>query len=459
MDISNPMQIPKSRVADLIWPAIPNEAATMLMALLFQLEQSQWWSAELLTAMQLRQLDVLMKHAYESIPFYREQLQLAGFDPTVPLDMERWRRVPLLSRDVLQYRAGELVTSRDLQHHGEQFEKKTSGSTGLKMSVTDTDANDLFWSALTMRDHLWHQRDFSGRLVTIRSGRSDHDPQAVNTAESWGSPVSFIYETGPSSVFFHLKPIAQQAELLIGLQPTYLMAYPSNIVRLTHYFRTHQLTLSSLRGVVTYGELLLPEVRLDCSEVWGVPVADMYSCEEVGYIALQCPEYTHYHCQSESLLVEVLNHAGQPCAPGEIGKVVLTSLHNFAMPLIRYENRDYAEVGEPCPCGRGSTVLKRILGRERNMAIGPTGEKFWPNVTREIWSVIEGIQELQLVQESIDRLEARIVGPRSLLPSQERQLTEALCQSFGQPFSISFRYLDEIARHANGKYERFIRNF
>ncbi|HUP78954.1 MAG TPA: hypothetical protein VM260_10395, partial [Pirellula sp.] len=118
-----------------------------------------------------------------------------------------------------------------------------------------------------------------------------------------------------------------------------------------------------------------------------------------------------------------------------------------------------AEVGEPCPCGRGSTILKRILGRERNMAIGATGKKFWPNLTREIWSVVEGIEELQLVQESIDRLEARIVGPKSLLPSQEQLLTEALCQSFGQRFSISFHYLDEIARHVNGKYERFIRNF
>ena len=88
----------------------------------------------------------------------------------------------------------------------------------------------------------------------------------------------------------------------------------------------------------------------------------MYSCEEAGYIALQCPQAEHYHCQSESVLVEVLDDEGRPCTPGQVGKVVLTALHNFAMPLIRYENQDYAEVGPPCACGRGLPVKRADNG-------------------------------------------------------------------------------------------------
>ena len=89
----------------------------------------------------------------------------------------------------------------------------------------------------------------------------------------------------------------------------------------------------------------------------------MYTCQEAGYLALQCPDYPHFHVQSENVLLEVVDDVGQPCGPGEVGRVLITSLNNFATPLIRYELGDYAEVGAPCPCGRGLPVLKRIMGR------------------------------------------------------------------------------------------------
>jgi phenylacetate-CoA ligase len=251
-------------------------------------------------------------------------------------------------------------------------------------------------------------------------------------------------------------PIENQVELLRELQPQYLLAYPSNVMLLADYCRAQGSPLPGLREVITYGERLLPEAREAARAAWGVPVADMYSCEEVGYIALQCPEFEHYHCQEESVLVEVLRQDGMPCDPGEIGRVVVTPLHNFAMPLIRYANFDYAEMGDPCPCGRGAAVLKRIVGRERNMAVGPDGKRFWPNLSRSIWSGIAGLQELQLVQTAMGRIEARVVSPEPLTEDDERQLRGRLCSALGQPFDFSFRHQEQIARHANGKYERFI---
>ena len=81
---------------------------------------------------------------------------------------------------------------------------------------------------------------------------------------------------------------------------------------------------------------------------------------------------------AESVLVEILNDDGTPCAPGEIGRVVVTALQNFATPLIRYEVGDYAEASAPCPCGRGLPVIRRIMGRVRNLLVLPDGKKIWP---------------------------------------------------------------------------------
>src|SRR3546814_5152572 len=82
-------------------------------------------------------------------------------------------------------------------------------------------------------------------------------------------------------------------------------------------------------------------------EVWGLKIVDMYSTQEIGYLAFQCPQHDHYHVQAEAALVEVLNEAGESCRPGEIGQVVTTPLLNFAMPMIRYAVGDLAEVGPP----------------------------------------------------------------------------------------------------------------
>ena len=98
----------------------------------------------------------------------------------------------------------------------------------------------------------------------------------------------------------------------------------------------------------------------------------MYSSQEVGYIALECPTGESYHVQAENVLVEVLDDQDRPCSPGDVGRVVVTALHNFATPLLRYDIGDYAEVGAPCPCGRGLPALRRIMGRQRNMALLPT---------------------------------------------------------------------------------------
>ena len=145
---------------------------------------------------------------------------------------------------------------------------------------------------------------------------------------------------------------------------------------------------------------------------------------EVGYIALQCPQHEHYHVQFETLIVEVLDSAGTPCAPGEVGRVVLTTLHNFAMPLVRYAIGDYAEAGEACDCGRGLPVIKRIMGRDRNMLTKPDGSQHWPSFPAEIWTAVAPIRQFRLIQKSLDRIEAQFVAADELGREQRDRLID-----------------------------------
>ena len=182
-----------------------------------------------------------------------------------------------------------------------------------------------------------------------------------------------------------------------------------------------------------------------------MPIHDNYSAEEFGTIAHQCPETTNMHVQAENVLVEVLDADDRPCRQGEVGRVVATSLNNFATPFIRTDIGDVTIPGEPCACGRGLPVLKRVLGKTRNFIIRPTGERVYPSVAHA-FHAIAAVRQFQLAQTSLEVIEIKLVVTRPLTPGEETALKETINQNFGYPFELPIAYVDEIPRDASGKF-------
>ncbi|MGH8670719.1 MAG: phenylacetate--CoA ligase family protein, partial [Burkholderiales bacterium] len=218
----------------------------------------------------------------------------------------------------------------------------------------------------------------------------------------------------------------------------------------------HGIKIPALKQARAFGETLKPDLRELCQRAWGVPVIDTYSAEEIGYIALQCPRHEHYHVQSENVLVEILDEQGRPCTPGEIGRVVITTLHNYAMPLIRYQIMDYAQAGEPCACGRGLPVITRVLGRERNLLTLPDGTLRWPSFLSQRWSSIAPLRQIQLRQRSVENIDFYYVAQRVLSASEKSALVTVFQELLGYPFHIELHHVDEIRYSPNFKYEDFV---
>jgi phenylacetate-CoA ligase len=172
-------------------------------------------------------------------------------------------------------------------------------------------------------------------------------------------------------------------------------------------------------------------------------------------LASQCPE-NNYHV-SPNLLLEVLNSDGKPCKANEIGELVITDLHNFASPIIRYAIGDCAMVGEKCSCGRTLPTLKKIMGRNRNMAVYPDGSRRWPRVGFNLYRDVAPIVQYQLIQHDIRQIEVRLVSESTLTPQQENQLTEIIQNALQYPFTLHFSYFENnIPRGKGGKFEEFI---
>lgn len=438
------------------WPAFPGPAATQKLAMLFQLEQGQWRSpAEIATA-QLEQAGRVADFAGRTVPYYRERF---GFGRAhLHWDEKSWRELPILSRKELQDAGAEICSREIPPQHGRNVEIMTSGSTGQVVKVMATDLTRFFWQVFCLRDHLWHRRDFSQRLATIRYRQGARTTGGTGRrASGWGPASDDVVVTGPSIQFDVLEDIDFLARAMATERPGYLLTHPSVMLGLARHCLDHGLTIPGLREVRTLGESSPLTLRAACRKAWGVPVVDMYSCQEAGYLALQCPDHDHLHVQSENVLLEIVDDSGSPRRPGEIGRVLITTLNNFATPLIRYEIGDYAEVGEPCDCGRGLAVLKRVMGRYRNLLTLPDGTKRFPLMGYEInLADIAPIELMQMVQTSREEITVRLVMARALAAGEQAALTSFIHRNLGHPFGLTFEYVDTIRNPANGKQEQFI---
>ncbi|MCZ6482604.1 MAG: phenylacetate--CoA ligase family protein [Alphaproteobacteria bacterium] len=440
------VRVPRSGRSGIHWPAIPNYAGAVVLALQYQWEQTQWWPHETLLKHQFRQIELLLAHAARTVPFYRERLKILTGTKRGDLTLDLFRRIPLLTRTDIQEAGDALITRRLPKGHGKPFDLSTSGSTGSPITVKGTGITGLFLNALNLRYHIWHDRDFSGKTAAITRLTSSKAPK---------KPTAWVagYASGPMVTFDVTRPVTEQLAWLKEVNPDYLLTYPSNLLCLVQRCGETGDRVPRLREVATMGEILEPAVRAACERVWRVRVVDAYSAQEVGIIATQCPENPHYHVQSESVLVEVLDGDGEPCAPGQIGRLVITDMHNFATPLIRYEIGDYAEPGGPCSCGRTLPVLTRILGRTRNMLTLPSGDRMWPVYSEALCEALPQLRQAQLVQRTLDEIEVRLVVASRLTPQEEDRARAALGKALSDAFAYRFVYVDEIPRSPAGKFE------
>jgi phenylacetate-CoA ligase len=439
----------KSMNPALRWPAVINPAVATIHGFYAQLMQSQWLDPRQLRQMQAVQLAARLEHAAKHSRHFGALLPKEGIDP--PRAMELYRGLPLLTRSDLQHDAASVFCEVTPDHGGVQ-EKNTSGSTGQPVTVKCTAAAFALRSAFTLRSHSWFRLDYRQAFAAIRANVDIPEADARKPQPHWGGPVGALFHTGPSYALNVNVPVGRQAAWLEACRPGYLLTYPSNLQALLQEMpRGWQ----GMRGIMTIGETAPAELREELRDTWRIPLCDTYSAEELGPVAAQC-EHGNYHLMAEGLLVEVVHEDGTPCRPGETGKVVVTDLFNFATATLRYEMRDYAELGDACPCGRQLPVLKRIVGRVRNMMRLPDGRRFWPQFGIRRYGELAPIKQFQVVQTSMTQLEVRVHAARPVTMQEEAAVRARLTESIGHPFEIGFVYLDhELPKGANGKFEQF----
>ena len=429
---------------------LPQGERAQTAALQFFLQRTERSALSQQRLMQQQSLSKLYQFAIAEVPYYRDR---KAYPKTI--ETLNWQQLPILKRADVQRFSHDLQASNVPEGHGGLVEFRSSGSTGAPVHTFSTAYAQCFWRALTIRDHLWAARDFSCSIAVIKNQAVDKARYPGIKVNSWGAGVEQLFRTGPLFSLNSSEPLDRQYQWLSELQPGYLLTYPSALHELAKFQLKHK-QVNSIKGVSTLGENLSDHTRTLVKQAFNCRIHDMYSSQEVGYMALQCPRHDHYHIQSESCLLEVLREDGTPCVPGEIGRVVVTPFHNFKMPLLRYEIGDYAISGEPCDCGIQLPVLQRIVGRSRNLVTYPDGRNSWPSYNPMALMKMFPMAQFQLEQTSLQSLRLNIAGVDVLSEPQKEQVIAIIQQAIDYAFVIDIVQVDSIERAKSGKFEEFI---
>jgi phenylacetate-CoA ligase len=440
-----------SNVPGVVWPPVSSGVAGAVNSMLRSLEDTQWYPPSELQRAQHAQLRLLAEHAAKASPSFGDRLRRAGLTGSDLGTPEGLAQLPPLTRRELQEAGDALFCTELPKGHAPVELTRTSGSTGEPVAVRRTSISGVMWSAMTLRDHLWRGLDFGWRISVCRPTIN-----AYVERRDWGSPISLLYRSGPAQLIPTDTPVDEMADRIATFSPHVLVVYPSVLSALIDRFRAGRRRLPDLRLVHSIAETLSPELRERATAALGARVWDTYSSQELGNIATQCPGSDLLHAMAESVLVEVLDDDGRPCAEGQSGRMVGTDLHNFATPLVRYDLGDYAEVGGECPCGRGLPTLRRVLGRERNLVRLPDGSRHWPLVGFHRFADIAPIRQYQFIQHDLERIEVRMVAAEPVSTEQEAALSTVIREALGHPFDLEFNWFDDrLPVGAGGKFEEF----
>ena len=241
-------------------------------------------------------------------------------------------------------------------------------------------------------------------------------------------------------------------------KPNAIRGYASSIDYFAKYILNSNTSIQSPDAVFTTAEKLYPRMRERISNAFDCDVYDCYGLNDGGVTAFECEEHSGLHIDTERSVMEIASTDGKQINCGE-GKILATTLGNYAMPLIRYDTGDLGYILEDsCSCGRGSKLLKEIIGRDKELLVTPTGKlvhgaAFYNNMINEFNNANDVI-ECQIVQKEKDRLIFNIVCSDNFDEAQLDDIQETVMKKNG--WNVEFRFVDEIKKTQAGKHKFII---
>jgi phenylacetate-CoA ligase len=416
---------------------------------LADLEASQWLPREELERRQLASLRELLLHAQTHCPYYRSAWFRLDLDPQDLRCLEDFWHWPIIDRQVIRARRMHMRA----QAPGLRLlSKSTGGSSGEPLHFDlDFNSHDRR-EAARQRGYGWAGAGPGTKQLFLWGVPLGQRPW-------WRRCKDLLYHQLQRRLVLNCFELSDERvphflRQLNRYRPDVIVAYTNALYTFARCLEQRGLTPFAPRSIIVGAEKLYPFQRKLIERVFQAPLFETYGSREVMLMGAECDRHQGLHVTMEHLLVEILEDDGTPTPEGQEGNVVVTDLFNYGMPFIRYATGDRAVAGwGTCSCGRGLPLLRRVVGRQLDVLETTDGRRipgeFFPHLLKDVPEV----KRFQVVQNTPDHIELRLVLDGPLSPASGRLLQSEVESTFGPSLHFELIEVDHIPLTSAGKHQ------
>jgi phenylacetate-coenzyme A ligase PaaK-like adenylate-forming protein len=421
------------------------EALIVLRRAMFlaQMLRNESLTPSALATLQTRQLRMLLRHARERVPFYRDLYASHGIRAAsgdAPHDL--LQSIPMVDKTMLRA-AGATAVSLDAP--ADRVTINTSGSSGEPFRFQIDRRYDQWRKAQYLRPYLSAGQRLRDKVLRL-TGRPERPIP-------WFSRLGLLREWRIHSA----ADPTRMVEAWRRLSPHVLQGWPSALRSLAHHCIERGQPLSPApRLVFTDSELLLPDTRALLERAFGTAPIDIFGTFESDNIAYQCALRGGYHIATDSVVLEIVRD-GKSVPIGEAGEIVVTVLRNRTTPFIRYNLRDIGRLStHPCPCGLPFPLLAVVQGRVTDLLTLPDGRRCTPQgIFAGMNNLSHTVRHYQLRQTATGVFEFLIVPARQLASLDRQEIIDTMRPTVGNA-RIELHLVEAIPPDPSGKRRLFI---
>ncbi len=383
---------------------------------------------------QKRHLDALLRFASENSDFYKGKgTELSAYPVVNKLILTE-------NREKVKVDLKHLPWQRNTEMHVH----RTSGSTGVPFAVyQDVRKRNCHVAALKYYGEIAgfksHERLAQCRIWNVLRGKSKMQSFRENILPINISVMNDEVLEGLCRTMHEKKVVA-------------LLGYGGWMEAFSQYLKEHPQKFKHLKVIFSSAEMLKENVREDLKSQLGCDVVERYANEEEGILGQQTANSTCYYLNHANFYFELLKlDSDEPCSYGELGRIVVTDLFNYAFPMIRYDTGDVGIMSEPDKDSYGYPVLSKLYGRMVDVVYSTSGTALNPLSFSTIFKSFDFIRQWQLAQTDEKKYVARLSTKYAHTAEDEEKLIGYIKGVFGADAEVSVLILDEIPTLRSGK--------
>jgi phenylacetate-CoA ligase len=379
-------------------------------------------------------LGAMVNFAARNSPYYREQSWAKKLAEKKPIT---FADIPVTSKNVVRANAAMFHTKNVPPEDGSLIEKYTSGTTGQPLHVKHTRLHYAVNSQENSRLKAGWDHESQKRILKMKNAHGDEREGTLETEQGPGGRTKFTLYSLIS---------APAAAVMKQNKITMLTGYPSAVTGALLELDD----FSNLELISTVGEIIPEALQAILQKRSHLRHFDSYGLIEIGMVAGRCAACGLYHIANRQNHLEILNADDSPVKPGERGRVVVTNLHNRAMPLLRYETGDIAELASHSRCAVSTVAIKRFFGRERDLFTLDDGTRVAPMIASEIIQRI-GLKQFKLRQINTTEVEMFYIPANPAAILAEAVAQDTIDKNISRKLKVKLIKVDELPRTRGGK--------